>query len=284
MGPRDGRGYHPVSTLMQTIALADPISVTAAWEYHLEMSMPQRDLASVSLSVSVEDNLVTKAYRWAKRRVPEIPAIHVRVIKRIPQGAGLGGGSADAAAILRWAHRLFPQGFNLRETSSLGMDVPFLIDGGSAKATGYGQELTPLDPLLGWHVIVASPPIALSTAQVYQAFDEINPSALPAASVEEVARDLSRGQLPFLFNALEPAAWRVEPSLQAFKAELTRETGKPWFLTGSGAAYFTLVRDPQEARAVKRRIWEQHLPLSRLEVAKFVGPTSPLGPQEFYRT
>ena len=160
----------------------------------------------------VERNLVVRALAATGRTA------RVRLVKRIPPGAGLGGGSADAAAVLRWA--------GCRDAgiaSGLGADVPFCVAGGRAHVTGIGEEVTPL-PFEERTFVLVLPPFGVDTAAVYRAHDRLGgPAASPGAS---------NG------NDLLAAALEVEPRLAVWRRALEEATGRPARLAGSGSTWF----------------------------------------------
>lgn len=150
----------------------------------------------------------------------------VLVVKRIPPGAGLGGGSSDAAAILRAA------GFtNLAAAAKMGADIAFCLGGGRARVTGIGEVIEPL-PFVATTVTLLTPPLHCSTPAVYRAWDEMG------APVGE------RG------NDLEAAALRVEPGLAVWRDRLSKHAGKPARLAGSGSTWFVEGAFPGEDMVV----------------------------------
>ena len=153
-------------------------------------------------------NLVARALAAVGRRA------HVVVDKRIPAGGGLGGGSADAAAVLRWAGC-----DDLAVAAALGADVPFCLRGGHARVTGIGEQLEPLPPV-DLAVTLVVPPLAVGTAAVYRAWDELGGP---------------RAEGP---NDLEPAALLVEPRLRDWRDRIAGATGITPVLAGSGATWF----------------------------------------------
>ncbi len=171
------------------------------------------------------DNLVSRALHAAGRRAA------VRLHKRIPAGAGLGGGSADAAAVLRWAGLL-----DVSVAVRLGADVPFCLFGGRARVTGIGEVLSPLPfaDVDGQPYTLLTPPGQISTAAVYQAWDRLGG---PAGE---------KG------NDLEPAALAVEPELAAWRDRLGDATGLTPRLAGSGGTWFVPGSFPGEGRLVVR--------------------------------
>jgi 4-diphosphocytidyl-2-C-methyl-D-erythritol kinase len=155
-------------------------------------------------------NLVSRALALVGR------SAHVRLVKRIPPGAGLGGGSSNAAAILRWAHVFDPD-----VGVTLGADVPFCLRGGAAHVTGIGESLD-ARPFVERTFLLLTPALSVSTASVYAAYDTLNAkrSATPGG------------------NDLEAAALLVEPRLSRFCELLREATRKRPQLAGSGSTWF----------------------------------------------
>ena len=208
-----GGGFHLIDAEMVTLDLADTLTfsegdgleVTGPWE------LP-----------TGEDNLVRRALAAAGRRA------HVRLDKAIPPGGGLGGGSADAAAVLRWA------GVSALEVAAgLGADVPFCLVGGRARVTGVGEVLEPL-PFEERTFTLLTPPFGVSTPAVYRAWDELGGPSSPGP------------------NDLEPAALRAEPRLAAWRDRLGDATGQTPVLAGSGSTWFVGGSFPGDGRVVTR--------------------------------
>lgn len=194
-------GYHLIDAEMVTVDLAD--------ELVFDDGDGLEVFGATGLAVPVDDdNLVRRALALVGRTA------HVRLTKRIPAGAGLGGGSADAAAVLRWAGVDDPD-----LAATLGADVPFCVRGGRARVTGVGEVLEPLPHLVRSFTLV-TPPIGCSTPAVYRAWDELGGP---------------RGPGP---NDLEAAALVVAPELAVWRDELARATGATPVLAGSGSTWF----------------------------------------------
>ena len=215
-GLRDD-GYHLVDAEMVTLDLSDELRVG-----------PGEGLVVVGASglpVPVDDdNLVARALRLAGRTA------RVELTKRIPAGAGLGGGSADAAAILRWS------GFaDLEAASRLGADVAFCLVGGRARVRGIGEVVEPL-PFEDRTFTLLTPPFGCSTPAVYAAWDEMGGPT-------------SDGP-----NDLEPAALRVEQRLAEWRDRLGDATGRTPILAGSGSTWFVEGAFPGEGRVVARTV------------------------------
>ena len=168
------------------------------------------------------DNLVSRALGLVGREAA------IRLTKRIPAGAGLGGGSSDAAAVLRWAGVPVNQG-GLDRAARLGADVPFCLRGGRARVTGVGERIEALEPLeLAVSLLLV--PLACSTPAVYAEWDRMHPGD-PAASDPPAGAD-------GVVNDLEAAALEVEPGLARWRAAWARATGLAPRLAGSGSTWF----------------------------------------------
>ena len=195
-------GYHLIDAEMVTLDVADVLTIDPAGN---GVSVGGPYAAGVPVDGT---NLVARALQLAGR------AAAVHVDKRIPHGGGLGGGSADAAAVLRWA------GFDdLVAASRLGADVPFCMVGGRARVRGIGEVVEPtwFQPL---DVTLVVPPHHVSTPAVYRSWDDLGG---PTADGP---------------NDLEPAALVVEPTLRTWRARIGELAGVEPVLAGSGATWF----------------------------------------------
>jgi 4-diphosphocytidyl-2-C-methyl-D-erythritol kinase len=206
-------GYHLIEAEMVSIDLCDELEFSAGdgLEVH----------GATGLAVPAdEDNLVRRALRLVGRRA------HVVLRKRIPAGGGLGGGSTDAAAVLRWA------GFDDPVAAAqLGADVPFCIQGGRARVAGIGEVLEPLAHVARTYTLV-TPPFGCSTPAVYRAWDQLGGPT---------------GSGP---NDLEAAALAVEPRLAHWRDRLASATGQDPILAGSGSTWFVAGAHPAAGTVV----------------------------------
>ena len=208
-------GYHLIDAEMVSLDLVDELVFTDG--DGLEV------VGASGLPVPADDdNLVRRALRAVGRTA------HVRLTKRIPAGAGLGGGSADAAAVLRWAGV-----DDVAVAASLGADVPFCLAGGRARVTGIGDVLEPL-PFVERTYTLLTPPFGVSTPAVYRAWDDLGGP---------------RADGP---NDLEPAALVVEPRLAEWRDRLGEATGRTPVLAGSGSTWFVEGDVPGDGRVVTR--------------------------------
>ena len=255
---RRSDGYHEVETILHGIGLADDIELTAN-RHSVEIEMVNATGSAMQMPAA-EDNLVVHAFHRMRERGDVDYAVHMRVVKRIPLGAGLGGGSADAAAVIRALNDLWELDFD-RQTlmdvaADIGSDVPYCFAGGTCLATGKGEELTPLpapDDL--WFVLGLSN-VPLLTRDVYSMVDELEPApeirsapmtlALGAGDVVEIGA--------LLHNDLEPAAFALRPELQTKKQRLLDAGALGAGLTGSGPTLFAPASDADDASAIAGRV------------------------------
>ncbi len=223
-GVRDD-GYHLLDAEMVTVDLCDRLEIGPGDALSVEVD-PDVVLGSDWLGEVPVDgsNLVRQALAAVGRRAA------VRLVKRIPPGAGLGGGSADAAAVLRWAGCA-----DLDLAARLGADVAFCVLGGRARVRGVGELVEPL-PTLGRSFTLGLVPVACSTPAVYRAWDELGGPQGPGS------------------NDLETAALAVEPGLARWRDRLGEATGETPALAGSGSTWFVPGAHPGEGRVVVREV------------------------------
>jgi 4-diphosphocytidyl-2-C-methyl-D-erythritol kinase len=215
-------GYHLLDAEMVTIDLGDTLYFSPGAGLRVEMAA--RGFGEVPAGPS---NLVARALVLVGRQA------HVRLVKRIPAGAGLGGGSADAAAVLRWAGASGPEG--IEAAVKLGSDVPFcLAGGGRARVTGVGEvlEALPFEEVAGDPYTLLVAPFGVHTATVYHAWDRMG------------------GPASDNLNDLEPAALLVEPRLAEWRDRLGDATGRTPQLAGSGSTWFVRGGHPGPGRVV----------------------------------
>jgi 4-diphosphocytidyl-2-C-methyl-D-erythritol kinase len=233
-------GYHELEAL--AISVADPHDVVEV-EAVPHPGGITFDLVGETKSVPVgASNLAVRAGEALMLRAGRSGhGVRMTLRKKIPAGAGLGGGSADAAAAISAIHRLLEVEIDeagIREVgASIGSDVPFCLAGGAAWMRGRGELLEPVALPAGLPVLVAIPPYQLATAEVYAAWDELGGPRYTRAV------DAPDAIAPFaatLANDLEPAAEAVEPRLAEFRAALEEVVRAPAVLAGSGSAYAVL--------------------------------------------
>lgn len=217
-GVRDD-GYHLLDAEMVTLDLADRLTFAPAADSSVVLTGP----ASSGLPTGA-GNLVVRALTTVDRSAA------VTVDKRIPSGAGLGGGSADAAAVFRWAGV-----HDLDLAATVGADVPFCLRGGRARVRGIGERVEPL-PHIERTLTLCTPDFGCDTAAVYRAWDELGGPT-------------SEGP-----NDLEPAALAVEPRLAAVRDAFAEATGETPALAGSGSTWFVPGAHPGPGHLVCRTV------------------------------
>lgn len=243
--PADRSGYHPLRSLCQTIDRVDLLTIGTGEDERLVVAGD--DLPDG------EDNLVWKAVRCLVGR-PDRPRLDMRLEKSIPAAAGLGGGSSDAAAALRGVGKIYslPDEDAAACAPEIGADVPYFLRGGSMWMEGYGEVLTEVEPIEGFSVLVAVPPIAISTSDAYARWDELDGPTGPAIDGRSLPPGLRR--YGPLYNDLTPAAVSLEPELADWSVELSRRLGRPVAMTGSGSAHFAFFADMDEASEATREV------------------------------
>lgn len=237
-------GYHEVDTVMHSITLADTVELARAGGISLEIQ---------GEAPAGPDNLMWRAAALFMEETGT-PGAAMRLVKRLPSEAGLGGGSADAAAVLRGLDRLYGTRLGwealCRMASRLGADVPFCIAGGCARCRGIGDVLTPLPPWPGLSLLIVKPDVSVSTAAAYGEIDRraiAGPDTSDAMEAALRARDRA-ALAAALANTFEAALFPAVPALAAAASEL-RAFGAPVLMSGSGSAFFLLIEGPARDEA-----------------------------------
>lgn len=234
-------GYHEVEMIMTMVDLAD----------RLEMSALPRDTIIISSQAGYipldEKNLAFQAAKLIKERYNVRSGVYIHLDKKIPVAAGLAGGSSDAAATLRGLNRLWELGIPVEELkelgSELGSDVPFCVTGGTALATGRGEVLSPLpNPPQCW-VVLAKPPINVSTAEVYGRLhaDQITNHPSACRMQEALEKRSFNDVCEQLGNVLEQVTLTLHPEVAHLKEAMLRLGADGVLMSGSGPTVFGLV-------------------------------------------
>lgn len=248
-------GYHEISTVMQSISLADEIELTrveSGFDLHVE---PE----GVGVGPP-ESNTVYGAWTLLRERVGRDLPVMIRLFKKVPHGAGLGGGSADAAAVLIGLNKLFDLGLRDEELREIGVrigaDVPFCIAGGTALGEGIGEVLTALPAPPTHYLLIAKPAASADTGAVYRAHD-----ALPFADsnlAEPMTTALRSGDLQAFAGAvgndLAPVTKKLVPEVEALERDLLRRGALGAAMTGSGTAVYGIFATREAAQEVAGRI------------------------------
>ncbi len=251
---RRADGYHELDTIMHTISLADTVEIARADTLSLAVSAGAAPLG--------KENLMMRAAAWFFAETGIAGGAAMRLWKRIPQEAGLGGGSADAAAVLRGLNDLYEKPFPLAElakrAAAIGADVPFCVLGGAARCRGIGEKLTPLPAWEGVSLLIVRPAVSVSTRAAYAALDESG--AARENKTDAAAEALREKNFPklaaSLANDFEAALFPGAPALAAASEEL-KAFGFPAMMTGSGSAFFVFV-PPEKREEMKKEILRRH--------------------------
>ncbi len=236
LGPR-ADGFHALETVFQTLALADDLEVV------LVPGGSEITLSCSDLSIPADaTNLAWKAAAAVLAARPGCGGVTVRLDKRIPHGAGLGGGSSDAASVLLALSQQLAEPLSAAELSAialqLGSDVPFFLCGGTAHATGRGEELTTLLTLPVLPVTILMPAAQLPTPAVFRELTAVERGPRQARGAAWAAAALGT-PATLLHNRLTAAAVRLCPAVGELLAWLNTQ-GVPHLMSGSGAACFAL--------------------------------------------
>lgn len=257
-------GYHEIETLMCPIDLYDTLVFREESSGRLELECRCGSPAGVPDCGGFEEvpqgpsNLVLRAVELIRRRAGVARGARLRLIKRIPTAAGLGGGSSDAAAALVAANLGWGLGLTVPQLAAmaaeLGSDVPFFLLGGPAICRGRGERVEPVAGLGSLSFVVVRPPEGLSTAAVYGV---CRPAQRPQSSTPLLAA-FRQGNLAeagrLLFNRLQPAAETLSSWILRLRDTFAAEESLGHGMSGSGTAYFGLYRHAGQARRVARRL------------------------------
>lgn len=258
LGRREN-GYHDVRMVMQTVYLYDQITLT-------KTKKPGIALETNLFFLPVDENNL--AYRAAKLLMDEFQVkegVHISLEKHIPVAAGMAGGSSNAAAVLFGINRMFSLGLSTEELMergvTLGADVPYCIMRGTVLAEGIGEELTPLPPMPKCYVLIAKPPISVSTKLVYEKLDsheiENHPDidgileGLQEANLEKIASRMG--------NVLEKVTIEEYPVIAKIKDMMKEHGALNAMMSGSGPTVFGLFDNKEVARAVADKIRKSKL-------------------------
>lgn len=257
---RRADGYHFLDSLMIPVSLCDEVWISVENEKRLTENEKSR-LVLICDDPSIPDDATNLAYKAAelllKEAARQVPVtIHLK--KKIPAGAGLGGGSSDAATVLKGLNVLLHLGFSTdrlcRLGARLGADIPFFIPCRPARVKGIGDMVTPVPRLPHRWIVLVAPPFGVSTPWAYRRFDELSSPDLP------VAFDMEPGVWPsreLLVNDLERAVLPEHPRIAAIKSTLLTFAADGALMSGSGSAVFGIFPEHDTARKAAAAVQEQ---------------------------
>jgi 4-diphosphocytidyl-2-C-methyl-D-erythritol kinase len=246
-------GYHEIDTVVQTISLHDTITFETTENSDIRLWCDDRSISTA------ESNLVWRASAALRDRYSVRQGVKIRLEKRIPNEAGLGGGSSDAAVTLialahLWEIELSADGL-LEIAENLGSDVPFFLYGGTARATGRGNVMEPLNDSPETYVLIIKPNASVATAKAYRMLNRV---ALTTSDSKPIlfrsqASDVSDfSDLNALHNDFEAVIFPLEPEIERAKNALLKSGARAAMMAGSGSAVFGIFenQDAQE-RAIQ---------------------------------
>jgi len=245
---RRSDGYHLLSTVFQTISLADELTLRPAETLELSCSDPALP--------TDETNLAMRAAVWLKAGLGEKKGAAIHLDKKTPMGAGLGGGSSDAAAVLTGLSKLWrrqPAGSMLiKGAGKLGADVAFFLKGGTCAAAGIGDNLKPLPKLAKTWLVLVYPGFGVSTKEAYS---KVKVALSGKRSLKNLipllAKPRPHAWVGELFNRFEEFIFPDHPELPQLKRELVEAGALGALMSGSGSSVFGVV----ENEAQGRKIW-----------------------------
>lgn len=250
-------GYHTLEMVMQTISLCDDV-----W---IEKADGETSVFCDHPDVPCDDgNICVKAARAFFQKTSIPGGVKIRITKRIPIGAGLAGGSSDAAAVLKGLNILYGAGLTQRELADIGLscgaDVPFCLAGGTCVARGIGEKLTRLHSFAGVHIVLVAPEFPVSTAWVYQNYRMDSPVRHPDTNRLITAimnRDIA-GLAKGMKNVLESVTAVKYPEIEGIKHDLKSVGALGSIMSGSGPSVFGLFEDSERASRAFLELKDQY--------------------------
>ena len=243
-------GYHEIQTLMQRIDLADEMEIERQGEgISLELEGEETPPGS--------DNLACRAALAFLRKTGIRGGVRIRLKKRIPVAAGLGGGSSNAATVFVGLNALFQARIEEAQLMSwgaeIGADVPFFIFQKAAWARGKGEKLAAAEIPGPLWLLLAVPPFRISTAWAYTAYDQLGVDKTGPFLVQDSYRDLA-SLLPILYNDLERPSIGKYPEIGEMKKGLLAQGAAGALMSGSGPVIFGLFHTPEDRRRAKKNL------------------------------
>lgn len=237
-------GYHNLETIFYPINLQDALEVTRRENNDKEYTL---HISGSPLGGEPEDNLVVKAYKLLKKDYPGLLPVDIHMYKHIPAGAGLGGGSSDAACMIKLLNDKFSLGLSTERMEEyavkLGADCAFFIRNKPVFATGIGNLFEPVElSLKGYHIILIKPDIFVSTRD---AFAEIKP-VRPAVSLKEIVKQPMETWKNSMKNDFEDSVFKKFPEIAAIKDELYDLGAVYAAMSGSGSSVYGIFKAPIE--------------------------------------
>lgn len=242
LGKREN-GYHDVRMVMQTIGIYDRIIINKIPEDEIRI---KSNLYFLPVN---ENNLMYKAAKLLKDKCGYSGGVEIDLNKFIPVSAGLAGGSTDAASTLFGINKLFDLSLSMQELMEIGVeigaDVPYCIMRGTALAEGIGEKLTPLDPLPRTWILIAKPPINVSTKLVYESLDMNGVNEHPDIDglIDAIRKKDIKGVCSCMGNVLENVTVPLYPVIDSIKKDMLEHGAINAMMSGSGPTVFGIFPD-----------------------------------------
>ena len=252
---RRADGYHLLSSVMQSISLADTITLQKAPQgITIQSDHP--------LVPNDQDNICWRAAQAFLSQSGIATGVKIELMKAIPVAAGLGGGSADAAAVLYGLNQLYGTDLSLGKLQTIGLtigaDVPFCLQGGTCLVEGIGEVVTPVEPFPQTNIVLVKPEASVSTAEIYKKLDS---SSHGGTSTRRLLAFLQGDQSVFLDsvleNALESVTETLVPAVTLWKSRLREHGAVASLMSGSGPTVFGLFESSQQAQEFHGRFKEE---------------------------
>lgn len=267
-------GYHTLDTVFQTISIADTVTIEKESPVS---SDPSISLTTDSLIIPTDEkNIAYKAAELFLKKTGIRDSVSIHIEKRIPMEAGLGGGSADAAAVLYGLNLLNKTPLTLSALSDIalqiGADVPFLLRGGTAVGKGIGEELYSFSVKQHFSLLLAKPDFGLSAQEVYKKWDTLgcnisqdselkNTESLTELKNTELLTELLKrdnsdweGYRRLMVNDMEDAAFSLKPALFDLKKDFIREGAEVSLMSGSGSTVFGIFSSEEKREMAKETL------------------------------
>lgn len=256
-------GYHEVKMIMQSISLADTLELKKIPEGTIRLiNGAERDNPEVPMD---KTNLIYRAIDLIKQKYAISEGIEATMTKRIPVAAGMAGGSTDAAAALKGMNQLFALGLSEQELCELGVtlgaDIPYCIMGGTALSEGIGERLTPLPPMPECWILIAKPPICVSTGFVYGNLKANELTVHPDIDgmTEAIKHNDLHGITSRLGNVLETVTIPAHPEIAVIKDRMLDYGAMQALMSGSGPTVFGIFAEEEQAAEAGTAIQKEGL-------------------------
>lgn len=250
---RRPNGYHDVKMVMQTIALYDEVTVS-------KLNCGGISIKTNSQEIPIdENNIAYKAVKLVREKFKIKQGVQIYINKNIPVAAGMAGGSADCAAVLKGMNEIFELGLRENELMKMGVrlgaDVPYCIMGGTALSEGIGEILTPLPDISECFILVGKPDISVSTKFVYENL-KVNELSHPDIDgiVDSINKRNLSGVIERMENVLETVTINEYPVIREIKEKMENVGAAKALMSGSGPTVFGVFREKQTAEKAYNQI------------------------------